>query len=82
MLMGKEPCQPTAIQSSREETDTPMETMEFEDTCADEFVVLDERVRAQLGRQLGAYYGELVKQPIPVAFIELLKKLDSKEKTE
>lgn len=47
-----------------------------------ETAVLDERVRAQLGRRLSAYYSELVNQPIPDKFIELLNQLDKREKDE
>ena len=80
--MGKVPCQPAAKQGLCEGNETTMETMLLDDTDADDCGVLDAGVRAQLGRQLGTYYGELVKQPIPLSFIELLKKLDSKEKGE
>ncbi len=45
-------------------------------------VVLDERTRAELGRQLAKYYSQLISQPIPDQFLELLKKLDSKERGE
>jgi hypothetical protein len=44
--------------------------------------VLDEQVRVQLGRQLSAYYSNLVNQPIPDTFIELLKKLEKSDTTE
>jgi hypothetical protein len=41
--------------------------------------LLDAGVQEQLGRQLTAYYTELVNQPVPEAFLELLKKLDRSE---
>lgn len=43
-------------------------------------VVLDARIQAQLGRKLSAYYTELVSQPIPDTFLDLLKKLEQTEK--
>ena len=45
-------------------------------------VLLDQRVQAQLGRQLSAYYTDLIKQPIPDKFIELLMKLEKSESGE
>ena len=44
--------------------------------------MLDEKIRAQLGRQLSAYYNDLVNQPIPDTFIELLKQLEKVETAE
>ncbi len=41
--------------------------------------VLDERIQAQLGKQLSSFYKELVNQPIPQNFIDLLAKLDRQE---
>ena len=41
--------------------------------------VLDERIQAQIGKQLSSFYKELVNQPIPQNFIELLAKLDRQE---
>lgn len=43
-------------------------------------IELDERVRAQLGRQLSKYYNSLVQEPVPDKFLELLKRLDMTEK--
>jgi hypothetical protein len=45
-------------------------------------VVLDERTRAELGRHLAKYYSQLVSQPVPDQFLDLLKKLDRKERGE
>lgn len=42
-------------------------------------VVLDERVQAQIGRQLSTFYRELVNQPIPQNFMDLLARLDRQE---
>jgi len=42
--------------------------------------VLDERIRAQLGRQLTTYYSSLVKEPVPDKIVELLKTLSAKER--
>ena len=44
--------------------------------------IMDARIQAQLGRQLSTYYSELVKQPIPDTFLQLLKKLEHVEKGE
>ena len=41
---------------------------------------LDERIQGLLGRQLSAYYGELVNEPVPERFLELLSRLDQKER--
>ena len=41
---------------------------------------LDERIQGLLGRQLSTYYGELVKEPVPQRFLELLSRLDQKER--
>lgn len=41
--------------------------------------VLDERIQAQIGQQLSSFYKELVNQPIPQTFIDLLAKLDRQE---
>ena len=43
-------------------------------------VVLDAVVQAQLGRRLSVYYADLVNQPIPDTFLDLLKKLEQTEK--
>ena len=45
-------------------------------------VVLDARIQARLGRHLSAYYTELVNQPIPDSFLDLLKSLERTEKGE
>lgn len=41
--------------------------------------ILDERIQAQIGQQLTNFYKELVNQPIPQNFIDLLAKLDRQE---
>jgi hypothetical protein len=41
--------------------------------------VLDERIQAQIGKQLTSFYKELINQPIPQNFIDLLAKLDRQE---
>lgn len=41
---------------------------------------LDRDAQARLGEQLRAMYDELVQQPVPSRFIELLKTLDEAEK--
>ena len=45
-------------------------------------VVLNARIQAQLGRKLSDYYSQLVNQPIPDSFLDLLKKLERSEKGE
>lgn len=40
---------------------------------------LDERVRAQLGRQLRTYYSSLVDEPVPDKILDLLKRLSETE---
>lgn len=42
-------------------------------------VILDQRIQAQIGHQLASFYRELVNQPIPQNFIDLLAKLDRQE---
>ena len=41
---------------------------------------LDRDAQARLGEQLRAMYDELLQQPVPIRFIELLKTLDEAEK--
>lgn len=41
--------------------------------------ILDEVIQAQIGQQLSSFYKELVNQPIPQNFIDLLAKLDRQE---
>ncbi|MEQ1696333.1 MAG: NepR family anti-sigma factor [Hyphomicrobiaceae bacterium] len=41
--------------------------------------ILDELIQAQIGQQLSSFYKELVNQPIPQNFIDLLAKLDRLE---
>ena len=53
--------------------------------CADSDapnVILDAKIQAQLGRELSVYYNDLVKQPVPDTFINLLKQLDKSERGE
>lgn len=52
-----------------------------ETEMADEapLVALDERIQAQIGQQLSSFYRELVNQPIPQNFMELLARLDLQE---
>ncbi len=41
---------------------------------------LDPRLQAQIGQKLKAMFDEVAKAPIPDKFLELLDKLDSREK--
>jgi hypothetical protein len=43
---------------------------------------LDSKIRLRLGKQLSAFYGELVKDPVPDHFIKLLDELSRKEKNQ
>ena len=40
---------------------------------------LDRQAQARIGEQLRSMYDDLLKQPVPDRFVELLRKLDSKE---
>jgi hypothetical protein len=42
-------------------------------------VILDQRIQAQIGQQLTTFYRELVDQPIPQNFMDLLARLDRQE---
>jgi hypothetical protein len=48
----------------------------------DEEIQIDEHVQRRIGAKLRAYYDELLNEPIPEKFIELLVKLDEKERKE
>jgi len=39
---------------------------------------LDSRLQAHIGEQLRSYYAELIDEPVPSRFAELLKRLDRK----
>jgi hypothetical protein len=43
---------------------------------------IDEHIQRRIGAKLRAYYDELLNEPIPEKFIELLVKLDEKERKE
>jgi len=76
-------------------TDTSVATQQSSIECGDESetmtainadgvddtagVLLDERVQAQIGQQLTSFYRELVNQPIPQNFMDLLARLDRQE---
>ena len=81
MAAGKKPEQPADGQTrGKKECDEMDYARNLEPDAAN--VVLDARIQAQLGRQLSAYYNELVNQPVPDAFIDLLKQLEKSEKGE
>ena len=44
--------------------------------------VVDEDIQKHLGRKLKASYDELVRQPVPDAFRQLLEELERKEKNQ
>jgi hypothetical protein len=39
---------------------------------------LDSRLQAHIGEQLRSYYAELMDEPVPSRFVDLLKRLDRK----
>jgi hypothetical protein len=39
---------------------------------------LDSGLQAHIGAQLRSYYAELIEEPVPSRFVELLKRLDRK----
>ena len=48
----------------------------------DEDTQIDEHIQRPIGAKLRAFYDELLSEPIPDKFIELLVKLDEKERKE
>lgn len=48
----------------------------------DEEMHIDEHIQRRIGAKLRAYYDDLLNEPIPEKFIELLVKLDEKERKE
>lgn len=40
---------------------------------------LDRQAQARIGEQLRSMYDDLLKQPVPDRFVELLRKLDAKD---
>jgi hypothetical protein len=51
------------------------------DNLEDE-IQIDEHIQRRIGAKLRAYYDELLNEPIPEKLIELLVKLDEKERKE
>jgi len=43
---------------------------------------IDEHIQRRIGAKLRSYYDDLLNEPIPEKFIELLVKLDEKERAE
>jgi hypothetical protein len=48
----------------------------------DEELQIDEHIKRRIGTKLRSYYDELLNEPIPEKFVELLVKLDEKERQE
>lgn len=48
----------------------------------EEELQIDEHIQRRIGTKLRSYYDELLNEPIPEKFIELLVKLDEKERKE
>lgn len=49
---------------------------------AEEDTQIDKLIQRRIGAKLRSYYDELLNEPIPEKFIELLVKLDEKERKE
>lgn len=82
--LGKSASNGTALQSGEA---APVEELAGTAACdaapdherGDLPVALDERIQSQIGQQLSSFYRELVNQPIPDSFMDLLAKLDQAE---
>lgn len=48
----------------------------------DEALQIDEHIQRRIGTKLRSYYDELLNEPIPEKFVELLVKLDENERQE
>ena len=48
----------------------------------DEELQIDEHIQRRIGTKLRSYYDVLLNEPIPEKFVELLVKLDEKERQE
>jgi hypothetical protein len=48
----------------------------------EEDLQIDEHIQRRIGAKLRSYYDELLNEPIPDKFIELLVKLDEKERAD
>ena len=48
----------------------------------EEELQIDEHIQRRIGTKLRSYYDELLNEPIPEKFVELLVKLDEKERKE
>jgi hypothetical protein len=48
----------------------------------EEDLQIDEHIQRRIGTKLRSYYDELLNAPIPDKFVELLVKLDEKERKE
>ncbi len=53
-----------------------------EPETVEEDTQIDEHIQRRIGAKLRSYYDELLNEPIPGKFIELLVKLDEKERKE
>ena len=82
MSAGKMPLQPADDTTSSAKDRDDMNNFVGEQNVDQDgaSVVLDAVVQAQLGRRLSVYYTDLVNQPIPDTFLDLLKKLEQTEK--
>lgn len=60
---------------------TKKQTKPVSDNLEEELQI-DEHVQRRIGTKLRTFYDELLNEPIPDKFIELLVKLDEKERKE
>ena len=79
MIAGKKP---QDFADGQDAGKTERDEMDLEASAATDpaNVVLDARIQARIGLKLSAYYSELVGQPVPDIFVDLLKKLEKSEK--
>ncbi len=56
------------------------ETDKHDDSDSDLVIKLDDSTQQTIGQQLKAMYSEIVRQPIPDQFLQLLDELERKEK--
>ncbi len=60
---------------------TPKQSRSDAGNLEDELQI-DDQIQRRIGTKLRTYYDELLSEPIPDKFIELLVKLDEKERKE
>jgi Anti-sigma factor NepR len=75
---------PASVESGRLESDHGGKDTEMQiaqaDGSGDPGPIVDEAIQKHLGRKLKASYDELVRQPVPDKFRQLLEELERQEK--